>query len=116
MACIMNATINYAIAEDYVDPLITLDNKYEVMVYINQMAHEYQVSPKLMKKVINCESRYKPNAVGDGGYSFGLSQIYLPAHPNVTKEEALDPKFAIEFMAEKFSQGKARLWTCYKLV
>lgn len=114
MACIMNATINYAIAEDYVDPLYTLDSKEEMMVYVNQMASQYEVSARTMKKVINCESRFNKNAIGDGGYSFGLSQIFLPAHPNVTKEQALDPKFAIEFMAEKFSQGKARLWTCYR--
>lgn len=114
MACIMNATINYAIAEDYVDPLYTLDSKAERMVYANQMAYKYNISASDLKRTIKGESGWKPTAIGDGGYSIGMCQIHLPSHPSVSREQALDPKFCLEWTAEKFSQGKARMWTAYR--
>lgn len=98
----------------YVEPIVskplTIDEKIDVA------AAKYNVSPSLMKKVIFCESSYNPKAVGDGGTSFGLSQIHTPAWPNITKEQAFDEDFAIEFMAEKFSKNKQNLWSCYRIV
>lgn len=46
--------------------------------------------------------------------SWGLSQIHLDYHPTVSREQAQDPAFAAEFMASKFAQGKASLWTCWR--
>lgn len=63
---------------------------------------------------IRCESVWNPNAVGDGGKSFGLVQIHLPSHPNVSKEEALNPVFAINFMAEMWKNDRAYLWSCWR--
>lgn len=69
----------------------------------------------VIKTVIKCESGYKINAVGDIGNSFGLVQIYLPAWKGkITKEQALDPEFAVDFLAEKLSKGQGNLWTCYR--
>ena len=77
-------------------------------------ASKYHVSEKTMHKVIKCESNYISTAVGDHGHSFGLSQIHLPSNPTVTKEQALDPEFAIDFLAKNLSQGKGNKWTCYR--
>lgn len=85
----------------------------ELVVYY---ASVYHVSAQQMTDTIQCESRFNPNAVGDHGKSFGLSQIYLPAHKNITKEQALDPIFSIEFMAKSFKQGKQNMWTCTRLL
>lgn len=98
-----------------VDDMETLDNKGEYMVYINIQATKHGTSSASMKKTMKCESSYNPNAVGDGGTSHGLSQIHLPAHKTVSLDEARDPKFAIEFMAENFGKGNAPIWTCYRL-
>lgn len=76
-------------------------------------AEEYNVSADLIKDIIDCESRWVPNAVGDGGNSHGLVQIHLPSHPYVTKEEAYDPTFAIDFLAKHLSLGNGSMWTCY---
>lgn len=93
-------------------PNRTLED-FSVEELINYFAEKYQVSATQMTNTIFCESSFNPNAVGDGGHSFGVSQIYLPAWVGtITKEQALDPIFAVEFMAEKFSQGKQELWTC----
>lgn len=40
------------------------------------------------------ESGGRPDAVGDDGTSFGLWQIHLPAHPDVSQACALDPSCA----------------------
>lgn len=83
---------------------------------IDYYSELYKVDSNLIRKIIKCESGNKPNAVGDHGNSFGLSQIYLPAHPTITKEMALDTDFAIDFLAKNLSQGKGKLWTCYAKV
>lgn len=69
-----------------------------------------------MTKIINCESSRNPNAVGDRGNSFGLVQIHLPSHPSITKEQALDEEYAIDFLAKNLSEGKGYLWTCYRML
>lgn len=76
----------------------------------------YGVSEALVRQIIRCESGFRPNAVGDGGYSFGLVQIHLPSHPVVTQEQALDPEFAITFLTKNLSGGRGDMWTCYRLL
>ena len=63
--------------------------------------------------VMKCESGFNALAVGDKNTSFGLSQIHLPAHPEVTKGQAFDPSFAVEFMVKGFAEHKQSMWTCY---
>jgi hypothetical protein len=48
--------------------------------------------------------------------SYGLVQIHLPAHPTVSKEEAQDPTFSIVFLVEHIKAGKAKIWSCYRIV
>ena len=82
-----------------------------------------------MHKIIGCESGYKTDiqsrykytatnvpagySVGDREQSYGLVQIHLPAHPYVTEEEAVNPEFAVNFLAEGIANGKAGWWSCY---
>lgn len=42
------------------------------------------------------ESGGNPNAVGDNGTSYGIWQIHLPAHPDVTAQCAQDPNCAAD--------------------
>lgn len=81
---------------------------------ISLYASKYEVSEAVMTAVVRCESYFDPAAVGDSGQSFGLSQIYLPAHPDITKEQALDPDFALNFLAYHLSKEQGYLWTCYR--
>ena len=82
-----------------------------------------------MNTIINCESQWNTEIqskhtyhagnvpdgfqVGDREQSFGLVQIHLPAHPTVSYEEAIDPEYAIEFLARNLANGKGHWWTCY---
>ena len=79
---------------------------------IDEQAKKYKVDPKVMHKVIKCESGYNPNALGDGGKSRGLVQIHSVYH-EVSDEDAYDPQYAIEFLAKALSEGKGNLWSCY---
>lgn len=83
---------------------------------VDKYANLYNVKPSLMRSIINCESSYNPSAVGDNGTSFGLSQIHLPAHPDITKEQAFNEDFAIEFMANALSKGQGKMWTCWQML
>lgn len=93
-------------------------------------AREYKVNAQTMLAVIGCESQYqidiqshhtyhegnvpKGYSVGDREQSFGLVQIHLPVHPNITKEQAIDPEFAVDFLAKNLSAGRGGMWSCYK--
>lgn len=85
-------------------------------------ADKYSVSYVEMYKTIECESGFDPliqslhkDPTGPNGRedSWGLVQIHLPAHPTITREEATDPRFALDFMAKNFAAGKASMWSCY---
>lgn len=83
---------------------------------INAKADQFNVSAEVMTKVIACESGFNERALGDYGYSRGLVQIHSKYHPDVTDEQAYDAEFAVEFLAQKLSEGKGSLWTCYRLL
>ena len=69
-----------------------------------------------IEKVVFCESSWDSNAIGDNGNSFGLVQIYLPANPTITKEQALNPVFALNFITDEFLKGHQNRWSCYKIL
>lgn len=45
--------------------------------------------------------------------SYGVAQIHLPDHPDITYEQAIDPRFSIEYMASEFSKGRQKQWMGY---
>lgn len=102
--------------------------KEELVELTYKYANMYNVSGDYMVRLINCEnrewdvdlqSRIKYNfsnskrgiVYGEYELSFGLSQIHLPDHPEVTYEQAIDPIYSIEFMAKKLSTGQ-NIWYC----
>lgn len=81
----------------------------------DRIADEYDVSRATVRAVIQCESNWNPQAIGDHGHSRGLVQIYDDYWPEVSHQEAHDPEFSIRFLAEKLSEGRGSLWTCYRM-
>ena len=70
-------------------------------------------------QTIKCESKLYPSAKGDyasttGYMSFGLAQINMRWHPEVSEAQALDPDFAVPWMVIQFVKGKQREWTCWR--
>lgn len=89
---------------------------------IQEKALKYNLDPKDLYDTISCESnfitdvqsRHVLNGVREKSY--GLSQINLPWNPQVTYDQAIDPEFAVEFMAYHFSIGQHSKWSCWKIV
>lgn len=77
----------------------------------NQIAIIHNISPEILNNLVQSESAWNPNAVGDHSCSYGLVQINICARKNVTKEEALDPTFALNYAAEAISEGTEDAWT-----
>lgn len=66
-----------------------------------------------MKHIVKHESQYNRYAVGDSGNSIGLVQIFLKWHPEVTREDAEDIDFALDFLGKNLAEGRCYLWsTC----
>lgn len=87
----------------------------DLQAYASSTAQNASLDPIKFTKVIGCESLWDSSAVGDSGSSIGLVQIHLPAHPDITKEEALDPLFSIQWMAIQWKLGRQNAWSCYKI-
>lgn len=75
----------------------------------------YHVDRIELYETLKCESEFKRDAIGQLG-EVGIAQIYLKYHPGVTREQALDPDWAIRWTAMQFSKGNAKWWSCYKQV
>lgn len=99
-----------------INPEPIVPTKVEYQVLANQISAKYAVKASIVKKIINCESNWNPNAINNNKheYSVGLSQINLRAHKDITVEQAKDPKFAIDYLASNIADGKASMWTCSK--
>ena len=109
MSSIISAKVSIAQA-----PERTLQ-EYTPQELVHHFAQQYSVDEHQMLVTMSCESRFDPDTIGDHNTSFGLSQIHLPAHPEVTKQQALDKVFATEFMAKEFAKNNKSIWTCYRL-
>lgn len=57
-------------------------NDRDIQSMIVRIAKEEGVDPAIMLSIAQQESGFNPNAVGDGGKSFGLFQIHSSAHPD----------------------------------
>lgn len=86
-------------------------------------AIKYGLNVEHFKAVIACESHWKtnvqsqyPDPTGPNGKedSWGLVQIHLPSHREVTRAEAIDPAFAVEWMAKEWAVDRAYEWTCWR--
>lgn len=89
---------------------------------IDFWASYYGIDASTLRDTIEGESGFDPrvqshmqNAKDPGGRedSWGLCQIHLPDHPDITKEQAQDPNWCLPWMANQIAQGKGHEWTCY---
>lgn len=80
---------------------------------IARYSAEFGVSGHDMAQTIQCESQGNPEAIGDHGTSLGIAQIHLPAHPEISKKEALDKEWSIKWMAQLFAAGRQSMWSCW---
>jgi hypothetical protein len=72
-----------------------------------------------MYHVIKCESGFQNvqsrlhYKTGGREKSFGIVQLHLPAHKDITKAQALDPDFALNYIVKEFKAGRQAQWSCF---
>jgi len=89
------------------------NNKESLRDYAIYLAVHENLNVGEFLATIECESSFNKDAIGDSGNSYGLAQIHLPSHPYITKEQALNPFFALNWMSNEWSKGNAKIWSCW---
>lgn len=92
--------------------VISLSSKEDFEHYIDEHGGNFAAKEKA---IVNCESNWNAKAVGDNGTSFGLVQIHLPAHPEISQRNAEDPKYALDYLIREYPLNPDQ-WSCAKLI
>lgn len=104
---------------EQIEEKIEPEKPNDIIQKITDIANKYNVNSSEMIATIKCESGFEniQSHIVDNGIredSHGIVQIHLPSNPGITIEQAYDIDFSLEFMAKSFSEGKQRLWSCYR--
>lgn len=108
-----------AVALTFRDP-VTEPTATDVETVIVQASFANNLDPLVMRRVLMCESKMDPNAVGDGGRSLGIAQYQARTFLEHSRLSGLgytladlgDPASQIRLMAWAFSHGRASAWSC----
>lgn len=110
---IISNPVENVIKEDFKD-------KEYIVTLVNTYADYYGVKREVMQAMVWNESYYvyDKHTQNDGGKNwsaYGLSQINMRFWgTKVTKEMAVNPHYALDFMARNIKQGNGKLWTTYR--
>lgn len=69
------------------------------------------VDPQIVLNTARNESRLNPNAIGDHGTSYGLYQLHLPAHPDISKENAENIIWSTQWTINEIRKNSCKIWT-----
>lgn len=85
------------------------------MVLATQIGTAYGIEIPLMKAVVRCESSWNAQAthISKWEESYGLVQLNLKAHKDISIQEAENPTFALTYLAKGLSTDPNQ-WTCYR--
>ena len=98
-----------------VDPIKTWTTP-ELKTLATEKAQKYHLNVKKFLDVIECESEWKIDAVGDGGASIGLAQFYYPYRWGLSTTTAKDPDIALETMAQAWHDDRYKEWSCWWII
>ncbi len=95
----------------------------QIMQIIVSAAKENGLNSDHFLSVAQCESGLNPTI--QSGYfdkkgiqerSFGLWQIDLDAHPEITLEEANNPVWSTEYASQEWKNDRYKQWECWSLL
>lgn len=78
----------------------------------DSFAKQYGVDADRMWRIVICESGGRADAKNAHSSATGIVQILLSAHPDVTRAQAFDPAFSLEWMAKHLAAGRWSMWVC----
>lgn len=71
--------------------------------YLYERATEHSVPFYDAVSTVFCESMWISQKSLLPEESYGLAQIHLPSHPNISREQAMDAYFALDFLVENWA-------------
>ena len=80
----------------------------EILDFIQKASQTYGIDPSLLAAQLFTESGFNPKAVNQNNPTSidrGIAQINTKAYPEVTDNQAYDPQFGVNFMAQHLSKG-----------
>lgn len=108
-------------SELHIEPTPTIDKEY-IQEKVNQFSNIYSIDPRLVTRVIECESKYDHENVGDGGRAFGVMQYHKASflrHAKLMGEPDLDyysTHDQIKVGTWAIANGHGREWTAYRAI
>lgn len=96
---------------------LEMTTKEAFEAYIDKEAPKYGIDPQRVKNRVSCETGGIWNPSIQSGYyrnnvreqSYGLAQINLPSHKNISYVQATDPKFALDYIIKNWNKDH---WSC----
>ena len=91
----------------------------DVIAYLYKRADEAGLDGDKIAHTIYCESMFysiQSGIVKNGVQepSYGIAQIHIPSHPDVTVEEAMNPYFAVDFIINHWADDAGQgIWHGY---
>ena len=97
---------------DVLDQEPTTENIKRAAVHI---AEEYGLDESQLLYTIACESSFRHTGVyGDSGLAYGLAQFHKPTFDGYCNGDYYSAKDQLECMAQMWSAGQQRHWSCWK--
>jgi len=98
-----------------------INNKESWRDYAYYVASKEGLNVGAFMATLKCEGdfyngqSYVKNPSGPNGRedSWGVVQIHLPSHPEITKDQATNPFWSINWMADEWLKGNEWKWTCW---
>lgn len=78
-------------------PIPTPPVPIDLKSYVASEAKRWGVNVEMALFIAQHESTFDPTRVGDASTSYGMWQIHLPAHPDVTIASAQDPIWSTQW-------------------
>jgi hypothetical protein len=100
---------------------IVIPSELSLEGQVNYYSGVFQTDANLVKRVIECESKWNVNAVGDNGLSNGIAQFQKASFNRLSKlmGETLDynsPHDQIKLLVWCIKNGHGREWTAYRAI
>jgi len=111
----MATTTDIALKTSISPMVVTLDRD-GIVSYIKQKSIENGVDYKVALTIVEKESRFNPDALGDNGKSRGLWQIHKPSHPDISDEQAFDVQWSTDWSMKQLAEGNCRIWSTCPLI
>lgn len=83
---------------------------------IRRVAEEENFDADLLLRLSHCESLTGKMMIGDTfmpKYSYGLFQINLHYHPDITIEQAMDYEWSTRWTVNQIKAGRGWMWSCW---